>query len=220
MRSVRRLFVGFALLGLVTAGTALADHLDPKKRLTSADQARARAMMLKRSDLPAGFRVERSGGKKPHADCSQAVSEADLTLTGEAEGRLLARGTVSLNSAAQIYASVADANASWRRGTSAAGTRCLADLLRSTFSGQGIRVASLRRFAFPNVAERTVAYRATLSADGPQGPVPVYADFIVMKRSRALAEVFVASVLVRPSRSDETRLARVVAGRMAQQMRG
>jgi hypothetical protein len=216
---VRRLVLALAMLGLVVTGTALADHLDPKERFTPADQARARAMLLQRSDLP-GWSGQRPNDTEPHIVCSQAVSEADLTLTGEAEGLLFARGAASVTSGAQIFVSAADANASWRRGTSAAGTACLTSLLRRTFAGQGIGLRSFRRIAFPNVAERTAAYRATLSANTPQGAVPIYADFVVLKRSRALAQVFVASGLVRPTRAEEVRLTRIVSGRMARQMRG
>jgi type III secretory pathway lipoprotein EscJ len=49
--------------------------------------------------------------------------------------------------------------------------------------------------------------------------VPIYADVVVLSRSRALAQVFVASGLVAPSRAEEIRLARLVAGRMARAMR-
>jgi len=219
VRTLRRLVLAFAVLGLVAAGAAAADHLDPKKRITPADQARSRAMLLQRSDLPPDFRAQRQSGEEPHIVCSQAVSEADLTLTGDAEGATFVLGAVSVSSASQIYVSVADANASWRRGTSAAGTQCLTNLLRRAFAVQSIRLVSFRKVAFPNVAERTVGYRATLSANTPQGALPLYADVMVLKRSRALAQVFVASALVRPSRPDEVRLARLVAGRMAQQMR-
>jgi hypothetical protein len=221
MRALRRLlFLALALVALATAGAALADHLDPKKRITPADQARARAMLLKKTDLPAGFRALPRGSGEPHIDCSQVVSENDLTLTGDAEGLQFVLGAVSVNSASQVYESASDASASWRRGTSPAGTRCLTDLLRREFSRQGIRVVSLRKVAFPPVSERTVAYRVTLSAQTSQGPVPIYADVVVLARSRALAQVFVASGLVAPSRAEEIRLARLVAGRMARAMRG
>jgi hypothetical protein len=218
MRPLRRLLFAFAVLALVTAGSAVADHLDPKKRITPADQARARAMLLKRTDLPAGFRGTPTGVGEPHIDCAPSVGEADLTLTGEAEGLQFVLGPVSVNSASQIYESAADAAASWRRGTSAAGTKCLTDLLRREFTRQGIRFVSFRKVAFPRVSERTVAYRVTLSVQTPQGAAPLYADVVVLSRSRALAQVFVASAFVAPRRAEELRLARLVAGRMARAM--
>jgi hypothetical protein len=223
MRALRRLlffFLALALAALAIAGAALANHLDPKKRITPADQARARAMLLKKTDLPAPFRAVPRGGGEPHIDCPQVVSEADLTVTGDAEGTQFVLGPVSVNSASQVYESAADASASWRRGTSPAGTRCLTHLLRQEFQRQGVRLVSLRKTAFPQVSERTVAYRVTLSAETSQGAVPLYADVVVLSRSRALAQVFVASGLVPPDRGEEIRLARLVAGRMARAMRG
>lgn len=44
------------VVGLAITGGALADHQDPQKRITSADQARARAMLLQQSDFAPGFR--------------------------------------------------------------------------------------------------------------------------------------------------------------------
>jgi hypothetical protein len=63
-----------------------------------------------------------------------------------------------------------------------------------------------------------VAYRVTLSVQTPQGAAPLYADVVVLSRSRALAQVFVASAFVAPRRAEELRLARLVAGRMARAM--
>jgi hypothetical protein len=219
MRPLRRLLLVVAVLALMTAGSAVADHLDPKKRITPADQARARAMLLKPADLPAGFRASPPGAGEPHVDCAPSVGEADLTLTGDAEGLQFVRGPVSVNSASQVYESAADAAASWRRGTSAAGTKCLTDLLRREFAKAGIRLVSFRKIAFPRVSERTVAYRISLSLTTPQGDVPVYADVVVLGRGRALAQVFVGAALAVPSRAEELRLVRLVAGRMSRAMR-
>ncbi len=219
MKPLRRLvLLATAVVALVAAGSAVADHLDPQKRITPADQARARSMLLKHADLPAGFQGSPTGSGEPHVNCSQAVSEADLTLTGDAEGLQFIRGTTSVNSAAQIYESAADATASWRRGTSPAGIKCLTDLVRREFAKQGIRLISFRKIAFPRVAQRTVAYRVTLALETPQGTVRLFADVVVLGHSRALTQVFVASALTAPNRAEELRLARLVAGRMARAM--
>jgi hypothetical protein len=218
---LRRLaLLASAVLALAAAGSAAADHLDPKREIKPADQVRARSMLLKQSDLPAGFRGTPTGTGEPHIDCSEAVSEADLTLTGDVEGLQFVRGTTSVNSAAQIYESTADAAAAWRRGTSSAGTKCLTDLLRREFARQGIRVVSFRKIPFPRVLQRTVAYRVTLALETAQGAVPLFADVVVLSHSRAFAQVFVASALTAPSRAEELRLSRLVAARMKTAMRG
>jgi hypothetical protein len=181
-------------------------------------------MLITRADLPAGFQAQPATGDDPHTDCAPGVSEADLTLTGKAEGKQFAAASAALGvalvgSAAQVYASRADAAASWRRATSASGVQCATALLRSEFAKQGIRLVSLRRTPFPNVSERTVAYRVTLSSRTPQGAVPVYVDLIALMRSRAHATVIVGRAVVAPVRADELRLARLLATRMTKAMR-
>jgi len=221
MRRLRRLLACALLLGSLTlSATAAATHQDPQKRLTNADNARARAMLVKKADLPPGFRPQLSSGPDPHTDCPASVSESDLTLTGDVEGPQLALGLVFVSSASQVYASAADASASWRRATSAAGTKCATELLRREFAQQGVRLVSLRKMAFPRVSERTVAYRVRLSAKTEQGMLRVYVDLVALMRSRAQATVVVGSAFAPPERAEELRLARILAGRMATAMRG
>jgi hypothetical protein len=215
---MRRLLACFLLLALVVSASASASHQDPQKKLTKADNARARAMLLTRADLPPGFQAQRSSSEDPHVDCAPSVGESDLTLTGEAEGRQFALGPVFVASAAQVYRTNADSNASWRRATSAAGVECATNLLRREFAKQQITLVSLRRIAFPRVAQRTVAYRVRLSADTPQGTVVVFVDIVALMHGRAHASVIVGVPLAPPQRADELRLARLVAGRMARAM--
>lgn len=205
---------------LAVSASALATHQDPQKRLTKADNARARAMLVKRTDLPTGFRPQLSGGSDPHSACSASVSESDLTITGDAEGQQLALGVVFVSSAARVYKSVADASASWRRSISAAGTKCATQVLRREFAKQGVGLVSLREVSFPRVSERSVAYRVELSAMTSQGTAPVYVDIVALLRARGQATVIVGSALVPPQRAEELRLARIVADRMATAMRG
>ena len=220
MRPLHRLLaLVLVLASLVVSTSALATHQDPQKRLTKADNARARAMLVRRADLPAGFQPQLSSTADPHTDCAAAVSESDLTLTGDAEGQQFALGVGFVSSAAQVYKSLADASASWRRTVSAPGTACAAETLRREFAKQGVDLVSLRKVAFPRLAERSVAYRVTLAATTAQGQVPVYVDLVAMARSRAHATVVVGSALVPPQKAEELRLARIVAGRMTAAMR-
>jgi hypothetical protein len=220
MSALRRLLaVALLLAVLVVAGPVSASHQDPQKRLTPADNARARAMLLRRADLPPGFRAQTSSSEDPHVDCAPAVGESDLTLTGEAEDKQFALGPVFIASSAQIYRSNGDADASWRRSTSAPGVACARDVLRREFAKQQIRLVSLRPFAFPRVAQRSVAYRVRLSATTAQGPVELFVDVVALMHGRAHASVIVGLPLAPPQRTDELRLARLVAGRMASAMR-
>ena len=218
---MRRLLACVLVLAfLVVSASALAAHQDPQKRLTKADNVRARALLVKRTDLPTGFGPQLSAGPDPHVGCSPSVSESDLTITGDAEGPQLALGVVFVSSAARIYESVADASASWRRSTSAAGTKCATQLLSREFAKQGVGLVSLRKISFPRVSERSAAYRVELSAMTSQGTVPVYVDIVALLRSRGQATVIVGSAVVPPQRAEELRLARIVARRMASTLRG
>jgi hypothetical protein len=221
IRPLRRLLAFAALLGiLVAAESVSANHQDPQKRLTRADNARARAMLVTRADLPPGFLAQPGGSQDPHVDCPPTVSESDLRLTGEADGTQFALGPVLVSSAARVYRSTADAESSWRRATSAAGVRCATTLLRQEFAKQQIRLVSLRRVAFPRVSQRTAAYRARLSATTAQGTIELFVDLVALMHGRAHATVVVGTPLAPPQRADELRFARLVGGRMATAMRG
>lgn len=218
MRTVQRILAVALLLLLVASGTALADHLDPKKRIRAADQAKARAMLLRKSDLGPGVSAQQRSTPDTHLTC-KGLDESDLTLTGEAESPTWIQGAGFVASAANVYATATDANASWARGTRGAGTRCLRDELADEFATQGVALESLRKVAFPRVAERTVAYRVTLSGTVQGTTVRVVIDLVVLKHSRAQAALYFGSAFAPPAKADEVSLARVAARRMAAVMR-
>lgn len=214
-RPRRRLLAALLALALLAgASTALASRGDPEKRLVPADQTRAKAMLVRKSDLGPGFQPSKSTSRDdPYC---RALDESDLTLTGEANSPNFAAGAVFVSSGAEVYETRDDANASWRRGTSAAGERCVRGTFREGFARQGVQLVSFRRLSFPRLAERSIAYRAIATSSG----VRVYVDVVVLLRSRAQAAVFMGAAPSPVPRSDEVQLATVVAGRMATVMAG
>ena len=214
MRLVVVLALAFALVG---SGAALAARGDPQEKINPADQARARAMLLRKADLGLSFQAQPSGGANSNLECP-ALDESDLTLTGKAESSTFTGSFTFASSEAQIYESVADANASWRRGTSAAGTACLRDGLRREFAKEGLKLVSLRKIAFPRIAQKSAAYRIALAGQSQSVTVRVILDVIVLMHLRAQVGVFIGS-LVPPNKDDELRLGRLTAGRMAKAMR-
>lgn len=205
-------------LALAFAGSALADHLDPEKRIRTADQARAKAMLLRSSDLP-GFRRQPSSGADPHLTCA-GLDESDLTVTGDAEAPNWGLSVVLVTSSATVYATQADAATSWRRGTSAVGMRCLRAEFGRQFARQGARVVSFRRVSFPALAQRSAAYRLTLEVTTQGQTVNAFVDAVVLVHGRAIGGLVVGSAVVEPDRPAEVRLARTIAGRMAKAMGG
>jgi hypothetical protein len=217
--TMRRVLLVF-LVALAGASVALASGGDPKKETNAADQARARAMLLRKADLSAGFHTERNGLGLGTGPSCPALDESGLTITGEATSPGFAFGFVFVSSQSQVYKSVADASTSWRQGVSAAGVSCLRVELRREFSSNGLKLVSLRRQAFPQVAQRTAAYRIVLSGPTQAGTVDFVFDIVGLMYSRAQASVFVGSAIHPDSKAEELRLAHLLSGRMAKAMRG
>ena len=214
MRVVRRLLVFALLLALVGAGAALAARGDPQKKINPADQARAKAMLLRQADFWPGFKAERSSGEYEYY--CKALDESDLVLTGEAESPDLTAGFITVASISQVYATAAMANTSWRRGMSAVGVACLAAGWRSLARKEGLEFVSFRRVPFPSVAPRTVAFRIIVTANG----VRVVTDLVGMMHSRAHAGLYFVSALAPIPKGEQVGYARIVAGRMSKAMRG
>lgn len=210
---MRRLLLLTVFLALAGSSIALAGRGDPQERFTPADQARAKSMLLRQADLGAGFSATpiTEGGDF----YCKALDESDLTLTAQSVKRF-ARGSVGILSLAQVYDSLSDANASWRRGTSEAGEKCFGDALRRQLMGEGVRDITFQRLAFPRLAQRSDAYRLVGFVQG----VPAFVDIVVLQQSRAHAALFMASVLQPVLKPEQVRLARILAGRMAKSMRG
>jgi hypothetical protein len=220
MRRLARVVFAVVLVALAATGAAFAGRGDPKRAITRADQARAKAMLLRKSDLAAGFTASRRS-KDEDFYCA-GLDESDLTLTGDAESpdyTLQAAGRIfSIASQAQLYRSSSQSLASWRLGTSSAGERCAARQLASVIAGSGGSFRSLKRIPFPKVAPLTVAYRVTAELAAGQQKVPAYMDVVVLQRGRAQVAFVVFSVGAPLVRSETLAFARLTAVRMKKAM--
>lgn len=210
-----RIALGGLVLVLALAGGALGGRGDPQKRITPADQARATSMLLTSADLPAF-----SSTPNPRTDDDhycRATDESDLTVTGEAIGRVFLGRFEAIRSAASIYRTLAEANRAWRRGTSAAGATCLREQAVSEIRGTGVRLVSFGRRTPPRAAQRSSAFRFVFQR--PDG-LRVVSDIVVLQRSRALAGLIFESAGGPATPELVERLTRRVAARMAKAMRG
>ena len=212
---MRRAVVSALLVALVLAGAAVAGRGDPKERFTPADQARARAMLLRAGDFSPATVARPSSQGSGDFYCS-ALDESDLTLSGRGRSPSFTLGTESVTSTSSVYAKRADSNASWTRGTSSAGQRCLRLGLRDELQGTAVRLVSFERFAFPRRGERSVAYRALATVQG----VRVYVDLVAMQVGRAQAGVIYVSALVPAPGEELQRVTALVAKRAAKAMCG
>ena len=208
------------VVALAAAGAATADHLDPQQRIGAADQKRAATTVLRKTDLPAGYRPERTSDLEPHLTCS-VLDESDLVLSGRAKSPFWARDYQVVGSSAAVYASASDARVSWRRATSDAGLKCLRDEFQKAFAQQGETVRiSTRGIALPKLAVVAKAYRLEFSGADPARPPLFYIDFVLLSHGRGLAGLLFAGVVTPPARATEIALSRVVAQRMKSALRG
>jgi hypothetical protein len=222
---VRRLPAALAvgLVLLVSAGVAVAARGDPQRAITAADQARAKSMLVRRTDVASGVTTRPVPKDEPDVYCA-ALDESDLTVTGHAQSPyfdLVVQGVRArtIASGADIYRTVAQANASWRRGTSAAGERCLRTLTTRVLAPSGITATSFTRTSFPRVASKTVRYRLRARVQAPTGEiVPLFYDLVFLQHSRAQVGIAFFSIVVPFSLNDEVGLATLVAQRQRRAM--
>jgi hypothetical protein len=157
-----RVLVALVFLCIAIPAIALAADTDPQKRITRADQAKARSVLLKRTDFVAGWKLQ---PPTPDSDLTCPgfnPDESDLTLSGEGEADFKhPQGFPVVYSSSEVWATKADALASWTRSTKPAVARCMAYFMKMGAEDEGgkLTVVSQGTIAFPKVAPRTVAYR-------------------------------------------------------------
>ena len=213
---MRSVLVVLALVALVGASAALAARGDPQKRITPADQARARSVVLRAADFNAAYTALPSpGGGGADFYCA-ALDESDLTLTGQAQAPSFVTTGEYVTSTASVYRSRADANASWKRGTSAAGQTCLREGVRREIRGPATRLVSFARMTFPRRGDHSVAFRGVATQQG----VRLYLDVVAIQVSRSQSAVLYITALAPPPQSELRRLTALVAKRAASAMRG
>lgn len=206
------LLVCMLLLALVAATTAVAGRGDPQEKLTAADNARARAIVLRIGDVP-GFKATPANPRDDTFYC-RAVDESDLVLTGKAVSPdFSAPPLAGMGSHANVYESIADARASWRRVTSAAGRACMRRIAEMAL--RGARIVSFETSALPHVGS-SIVFRLVWEG----GSARVFTQLVLLQHRRAVSGFTLATIGKPARRAELIRLAGVMVGRMKTAMRG
>jgi len=220
---VRSVLLVVLTAALVAPAAALASDGQPKKALTTAGQATARSVVLKRGDLGTAFTsvTRRKDDHLPKGARCGPLSEADLTVTGDAASpdfRLAQPPVfVTVGSTAQVYRTLREANTSWTRGSTRQTTTCLGDIIRlSAGPGRKITVVSAKKIPFPSVSPKTAAYRIVVNValSGNQR-VRAYVDAVILQHGRIQSGLLFTSFGSPVGNPDRIALAKVVAERMA-----
>lgn len=215
---MRRLLAPVLIVALVAVSAASAAERHPhaeKERLTAADNALARSVAVRASDLPVGWRRV----ALPPDDGSRCKSfDPDLsafTITGKARaGWVDAAGTGrSVVSLVEVYASRAQAAGDFAAAARPAAVGCLREGLTAGVAGRvPFRVVTARMVPAPRVGDRSAAYRVVVALTPSTLPVRVYLDVVVVQRGRSIAALMLTGI--HESLPGRDALARTVAARM------
>jgi hypothetical protein len=210
-----------AVAALILALGGLAARADKEQiHLTAADQAVARATVLKKADLGT-IGTWTGGSVKP--DLSSALpcasfqpKQSDLVLTGVAQTKFKQPG-IEFDSEAQVLRTEQMVKLDWQRTVIAP---ALLPCLRSVFgksSSATTTIVSVRRVAFPHVSQYTAAIRVILDVKSGSSPVPLraFVDDVFVGHGRTEISLTTTALMVndKVTRAAEARLALIMAAR-------
>jgi hypothetical protein len=218
MGSERRKLVLAAVLGaaLVATGVALAEA--PVVRFDPADQAAAKASVLRAADLGPGWKGGLTKAEVDGADgCPEfKPKQADLVVTGLAESEFKHRpGALNITSQAQVLKTKAMVRLDWERTVAhPAVLRCM----RRAFADTGdktVRFVSANRISFPRVGERAARFRVVMNYVVGKDTVPMLFDFVAVEAGRTELSLSLIAPLANRRAADvaEARLARILVQR-------
>jgi hypothetical protein len=212
----RTLLAAVLAVALVPVATASSPPNKEQIRFNPADQAAARATVVRKADLGFGW-----GGGRTKPDLSSKMScpgyepkQSDLVLTGAAE-TIYGRSGLQVESIAQVLKTPAMVARDWQRTVVAPrAVGCLRHILRQGLTSRE-RLVSFRRVAFPHLARYTRLFRAVIEVRAQGQKVRVLADFVLVGRGRTeLTLTVTAPAAVRASVSRlEVMLARAMLSR-------
>jgi hypothetical protein len=185
-----------ALIGLVFTSTALAAVVDaPTVRITPADQAKARAALLRRADFGAGWlggpirTIPLSPPNCPGFD----PKESDLVVTGHADARYtFEQAGLELDQDVQVMTSPAAVQTDFARSVSPKLAKCLAYQLAQMKNVVAVRI---ERAPFPPTGSVSAVYRAVLAVQTAGGRSTWLSDYVFFGEGRVEYEFTVIAPL-------------------------
>jgi hypothetical protein len=173
-------------LALATAAAVLAGDGKEQIKFNSADQAAARAVVIRRADL--GSSGWTGGRTKPELSSGPTCPNyhpkvSDLVLTGAAR-TTFQRSGFEFDSQSGVLKTRRMVALDWRRSVLAPGT---ASCLRRTIGkglGSTAKVVSFKKLPFPQMAPYAALFRGVIAVSAQGRTVRVLTDLVVVGRSR------------------------------------
>ena len=183
--------IAAALIGFTFTASALADS--PTVRITSADQAKAVALLLRRTDFGAGWK----GGKVATTPLASPncpgfdPKESDLTVTGHADAiyKFSPLG-VEVDQDVQVLSDAASVEKDFKRSISPALGRCLTYQLEHL---NHVTSATVERVHFPPIGDVSAVYRAYITVRSGGRVATVLSDYVFFGEGRVEYEFTVSA---------------------------
>jgi hypothetical protein len=201
------------------APAALAGSGGETIQLNRADQAAARAAILRRPDLRS--KAWTGGPIKP--DLTPAPTcrnyhpkQSDLVLTGAAESNFRRGVLWSMDSEVKILRTARMVSADWRRELMAPGVLSCQRRLLEQSSGPSASVISFARVPFPHIAPYVAEFRGLVEVSVEKGEKRRFVvDIVLVSRRRSELSVVTLAPLARRAEvtADERRLVRTMLSR-------
>jgi len=212
--------LGASSVALATAAAVWAGDGKYQIRLNAADQAAARAVVIRASDL--GSSGWQGGRVKPSlSDLSSGLScpnyhpkLSDLVITGAAGARYR-RSAFEFDSVSEVLKTRRMVALDWRRSVLVSGA--LPCLRREMINGLGstAKLVSFRKLPFPHVSTYAALFRGVISAQASGQNVRILVDLLLLGQSRTEVTLNVAGPASATSAisAAERRLARTLIAR-------
>ncbi len=217
-RAARRTGLALTLaLPLALAASALAAERTPFKP-DPADQAAAKAAVLQRADLGAGWR---GGATKPDLSTDTGCADwkpkqSDLLVTGAAASEFKATG-LDIGSEVHVLQTAQMVQLDWQRTVVHPRTlSCLRRGLAQDLTDPQSKLVSVSKLPFPRLTAQTLAFRTLVDVTSNGSTVRVMFDFVAVGKGRSeLALMTAAPYAGRTAvKAAEVRLARILLGRL------
>jgi hypothetical protein len=204
-----------ALVAATLVPAALASDGEPQKRLTKADQAKARAIVLHRSDFPAGWIA------KPNTNTSQDSprcssynpDQSDLIETGDVDSPDFTRADGSLvSSSVGIFKTAKMARTGYARVARPQLASCFGELFKKGAAPATVQLLKVGPLAFRRLGDHSNAYRLTANVTVQGVTIPVAIDIVTFNRGRVdVAMIFLGIRGPLPSSLEQSLAGRVAA---------
>jgi hypothetical protein len=208
--------VALALLAAAAVAVS-ATAKPPKKAYTPAGTAAAKAIVLKLSDFPPGWKASKGGGSGASVTCPTFdPDQSDLTTIGHGEaGFETTDGLGNVASIVGVFKTAAQAQTSWNRLVRPQLVNCMAGFLESIASGgTTVKVVSKGKLAISLPGKRKAAYRIVANVTAGGQAAKVYLVVLLQGAGAADTVLIVTSVITPPAAPFESGLARAIAGRL------